>query len=382
MRLNRTKGRIAWVGTAAAALLLGVSMAARAEVPRPEVLWTPAQVADASDRAYEPTAIWLIDRAKRSVILSMYLIVEVDDDRHPVNFLLNDLLEALHRGVTVEIYLNTKFKESKPSRVLEQPFLSRLKTAGAKVIGVTPNKRLHDKLLIVDERYILEGSTNWSVEALRNNWESNTLIDSPTLARQKLNRVLQRVSSQEEPAKNRPPFPLPKTVALPVSWIRKEGILPRMAVTSDERSLDALLLILRESSGQGSDNFFLNLEELGIDLGFPGSWDDTSIRRQVIKVLRKLKDRYRVINLQVTYAKDAWVKLSFNEEPTVPIPMELLEPTRLTQDPAAVTYLSIFKLLLRQQEGIEISQLSIKELVQRTGLSSKLLRRTLRGFHA
>lgn len=366
------------LGVAAAALLWGVSAAAWAEAPGPEVSWAPAQVADASDRAYEPTAIRLIDQAKHSVILSMYLIAEVDDDRHPVSRLLNDLLEALRRGVTVEIYLNTKFKESKSHEVLEQPFLHRLKTAGAKVIGVTPNKRLHDKLLIVDGRYILEGSTNWSVEALKNNWESNTLIDSPTLARQKINRVIQRVSSQEELAKNRPSFPLPETVALPIAWVEKEGLLHRMVVRSDERSFDVFLLLFREASAQASDGFFMNLEELGLDVSLPGAWDDTSIRRQVIKILRKLKERYRVIDLQPTHAKDAWIKLSQNVEATVPIPIGLLDPTQLTQDPAAVTYLSIFRIVLRRQEGVELSQLSIKELAHRTGLSPKLLRRTLR----
>lgn len=377
--MNGSRRRFIWVVAAAAQLLGAAGLFFPLTASKAEEEFSQAQVKDASDRAYEPTAIGLIDQAKHSVILSMYLIAEADDDRHPVNLLLNDLLEALQRGVTVEIHLNTKFKESKSHGALEQPFLRRLKTAGAKVVGATSNKRLHDKLLIVDERYILEGSTNWSVEAFKNNWESNTLIDSPVLARIKLNRLLQRLYPYREPMEEpRQRSPYPETVALPISWTRKEGVLSRMAVTSDERSFDALLLILREAGAQARDNFFMNLEELGMDLGLPGNWDDTSRRRQVIKVLRKLKERYRVIDLQFTYAKDAWVKLSPNEETAVPIPTGFLEPIRLIQDPAAVTYLSIFKLILRRQEGVDLTQLSIKELAHRTGLSPKLLRRTLR----
>jgi len=48
--------------------------------------------------------------------------------------------------------------------------------------------RLHDKLVIVDNRFVVEGSTNWSIAALKSNRESAALIDSPELARIKLLR--------------------------------------------------------------------------------------------------------------------------------------------------------------------------------------------------
>lgn len=349
-----------------------------AQAQEPALQWFPAQVADASDRAYEKTAIWLIDQAKYSAVLSMYLIAENEDDRHPVNRLFNDLREALNRGVKVELYLNTKFREIQPEEILQKPILKHLQEAGAKVVALSPGRRLHDKLLIVDERYILEGSANWSVEALRNNWESNTLIDSPALARLKLNRLLQRVTPYKEPMEEPGKQPLyPETVALPVSWTRKEGILPRMAIASDEQSFDTLFLLLRESSTQASDQFFINLEELGIDLGLPRNWDDTMIRRQVIKVLRKLKRRYQVIDLQLTHAKDAWIKMQSPQGSSVLVPMELLGSTRLKKEPAALTYLTLLELVL-EKDGQDLSQWSVPQLASLTGLSPKLIRRTLR----
>lgn len=44
-------------------------------------------------------------------------------------------------------------------------------------------RRLHDKLIIVDERYVVDGSTNWSISALRDNYESATLIIAAALGR-------------------------------------------------------------------------------------------------------------------------------------------------------------------------------------------------------
>ena len=66
-----------------------------------------AQVADISDRKYESAIIELLDGAKESILISMYVMSPTTE---PVALLLNDLKEALERGVTVEIYLNTRFK--------------------------------------------------------------------------------------------------------------------------------------------------------------------------------------------------------------------------------------------------------------------------------
>lgn len=77
---------------------------------------------------------------------------------------LRDLVEAIRRGVKVEVYLNTKFGEVE-ANLLEKPWAKRLREAGVKVTGFSPSRRWHGKILIVDERYILEGSANWSVDA-------------------------------------------------------------------------------------------------------------------------------------------------------------------------------------------------------------------------
>ncbi len=66
-----------------------------------------ARVKDISDRRYEPAVIELLDNAKDSIVLSMYILKPQEEG--PVSFLMRDLEEALARGVSVEIYLNTRF---------------------------------------------------------------------------------------------------------------------------------------------------------------------------------------------------------------------------------------------------------------------------------
>lgn len=349
------------------------------ESQRQALTFVDARVADASDRAYEPTAIRLIDHAERSVVMSLYLLRESADARHPVNRLVQDLLEAARRGVRVELYLNTRFKGGDPGKILETPALKRLRAQGAQVTGVPGHRRLHDKLLIVDERWVLEGSTNWSVEALKANWESNTLIDSPPLAQQKLRRLRQRTLGPEEPAPAARERPAPpQALEVPAAWIARGGALPRLVASGNKRAFDTLLLLLLESAQSGPE-FFVNLEELGLDAGLPESWDDSAVRRQMIKILRKLTGTPGAgASAGFTHGKDAWVKLTLPEGPTVTVPAGWVEPASLAGTPAAVTYLKLFDLALYRQEGLKISELTQKELAQRTGLGARILRGALK----
>ena len=137
--------------------------------------FVPAQVMDISDRKYEKSVISLLDNAEESIIMSMYIINPLA--KGPVMLLVRDLGEALDRGVRVEIYLNSRFNFNfEGKRHIKEP-LVRLQEMGAKIYPVSSNYRLHYKLIIVDGRYVVEGSVNWSVSALKSNYESAVLID-------------------------------------------------------------------------------------------------------------------------------------------------------------------------------------------------------------
>jgi len=148
-----------------------------------------AQVRDISDREYEQAVIELIDNAKESVVLGMYYISTQLETNNPVKLLLNDLVEAKKRGVQVKIYLNTKFPDVSYEEIVGDEEFKRLEDAGCEVYFIPQGRRLHDKVVIVDRRYVIDGSMNWSIIALRNNFESATLIDSPGLAEEKIARL-------------------------------------------------------------------------------------------------------------------------------------------------------------------------------------------------
>ena len=48
---------------------------------------------------------------------------------------------------------------------------------------------------------------------------------------------------------------------------------------------------------------------MALSLGMPRSWDDTTLRRQVIKSLKKLQNRYHLINVKFFHGRDAAVRL-------------------------------------------------------------------------
>ncbi|MDP3789700.1 MAG: hypothetical protein Q8R48_04785, partial [Candidatus Omnitrophota bacterium] len=77
-----------------------------------------------------------MDNAKESIVMSMYMIKPTETG--PVRLLVQDLEEALDRGVSVEIYLNTRPDFGMPaSDIMIQPLQSLIKK-GAKIYKFTP----------------------------------------------------------------------------------------------------------------------------------------------------------------------------------------------------------------------------------------------------
>ena len=272
------------------------------------------KVTDISDRKYEPAVIELLDNAKSSIAISMYGISLGKDTNNPVRLLLNDLLEASDRGVKVTLYINTRFRRNAKKPFIKSPIFQKLEDAGCVIYPLPSKRKLHDKLIIVDKRYVVEGSTNWSVVALRGNFESATLIDSPDLARVKLSRLsnLLIISKEEDEAPNAPAYleNLPKTLIIPDALLLDRQYFPLMVNRNDNRSLDLYLLLLAYSQTTKTKDFFISLEAMGLSLGLPLSWSDTALRRQVIKSLKRLQNQYHLIDVIFFHGKDAAIVIA------------------------------------------------------------------------
>ena len=304
-----------------------------------------AQVTDISDRSYEPAVIELLDSAKESIIISMYVIKPTTA---PVALLLNDLTEALERGVTVEIYLNTRFKSDDPLKLTKH--FKDLERSGAKIYLASSHHMLHDKLIIIDSRYVVEGSTNWSVSALKANYESATLIDSPELAQKKIIRIRNILlkgmegKGRDTERLDRPKVkaPLPDTIELPLALLEEKKYFPTMRKWGDNRSISAYLLLIAESARIGKNEFFLDLEDFAALLMMPEDWSDSAKRRQVIKTLKKLSSKYKLLTATFTHGKDAYIKLTELPGDTFTASSSIFDPALLAKtSPTLKTVLQI-----------------------------------------
>ena len=342
----------------------------------------PAKVSDISDREYEQAVINLIDNAKESVVIGMYHITTQLEANNPVKLLLNDLVEAEERGVQVSIYLNTKFPDVSYEELVGEDEFKMLKEAGCELYFIPSGRKLHDKVVIVDTRYVVEGSANWSISALKNNFESATLIDSPGLAKEKiarLEKIYQMQKDKEEDGeRERKPLYLGsiiERVEVKKALLEDKRYFPVMLKKSDRRAMDLYLILLAYSQKLKKIEFSLKLEDTALGLGMPESWDDESLRRQAIKALRTLQDRYNLIEVEFYHASDAQITI-------LPVSGESFAIETSTVDShdkdisQRLKFLLLVKALLKK-EGKDLDSMPQKEIMQRFHIAERTLEKAL-----
>ena len=343
----------------------------------------PASVSDISDRDYEEAVIELIDNAEESVVIGMYYISTQLKANNPVKLLLNDLVEAEERGVEVRIYLNTKFPDVSYGELVGEDEFKMLQDAGCELYFIPPGRKLHDKVVVVDRRYVVEGSMNWSIVALKNNFESVTLIDSPELAEEKIARLerIYEIQKKKEGAAKREREPLCvggiiERIEVKKALLEDEKYFPMMLKRSDRRAMDLYFILLAYSAKLDKVKFFLRLEDVGLGLGLPVSWDDEALRRQVIRALRTLEDRYGLIEVEFYYASDAYITVlpvsgeSFTIETSVVDSYDKEIPQR-------VKFLLLIKALL-EEEGKDLDLVLQKEIMRRFHIAERTLEKALK----
>lgn len=123
------------------------------------------------NREYLPAVLALIAGATNTI---EFLQLEHHDDA-AVRRIEAELARAVERGVRVRGLLEDRIDFNAEGR-------QRLEDLGAEVRLDTPRKMLHAKLIVVDGRKVLLGSTNWTGNSMGNNNETNVLLDDPVLA--------------------------------------------------------------------------------------------------------------------------------------------------------------------------------------------------------
>jgi hypothetical protein len=233
----------------------------------------------------------------------------------------------------------------------------------------------------VDKRYVVEGSVNWTVSAIKTNFESAVLIDSTELAKSKLIRLRSLPLKGEGVDKSiRPDRPktlgvLPEdsAVILSKSLLDDKNLFPSMATGHDSRCMDGYLLLLAEAQRWKAKEFFLSLEDMAMDLKMSAVWSDTALRRQVIKVLKKLRDKYKLIKVNFHHGKDAWIALKELPGGTFKLKGDFFEPDFLSSKSQPVKFTLLIKALLAE-EGKSIDSFTRKQIYERFHIGEKTLR--------
>jgi phosphatidylserine/phosphatidylglycerophosphate/cardiolipin synthase-like enzyme len=134
-----------------------------------------------ADADYFPTLIELLDRADSSIDLAMFLFKTGKRKNNRPAMIRDALIRAASRKVKVRVYLersgyNDKLNES------NERVAGRLTAAGVKVIFESPKTTTHNKMVVIDRRYAIVGSHNFTQSALKYNHELSLLIDDRQLA--------------------------------------------------------------------------------------------------------------------------------------------------------------------------------------------------------
>jgi len=99
----------------------------------------------------------------------------------PSNVLIRELIAAKRRGVEVKVILERR-EEKERATLRNMKTGSLLAKAGVEVVYDPLDITTHTKLLIIDDRISIVGSTNWTYNALEKNHEVSVLIRSPEVA--------------------------------------------------------------------------------------------------------------------------------------------------------------------------------------------------------
>jgi len=131
-----------------------------------------------NDRDYAFTVLSELKSAKQSIHVSMFSLsyyLKYADSK--VNLLMKALVDKHKEGVDVKIILDEFPKDHEPGLIY-------LKENGVPVKYDGKEQTTHTKLIIIDSKKIIIGSTNWRYYSIEENHEANVLIESPDIAEQ------------------------------------------------------------------------------------------------------------------------------------------------------------------------------------------------------
>ena len=164
----------AWLAILLPVMLIGC-------LREPRVTWL-------ADEAYFEALISHLTQAQQEIVISMFLFAPGDHENNRATQVKQALIDAVKRGVQVRLFLEVSDGEDFSTEA-NRGVAKELRRQGITVHFDSPSQTTHTKLVIIDQRYVLLGSHNFTHSALRHNHEASVLIESPKLAQQGLEYV-------------------------------------------------------------------------------------------------------------------------------------------------------------------------------------------------
>lgn len=141
-------------------------------------LQTNSEIEVINNRDYSDALIFEINSADDSIYVSIFSLTYYDTySDSSVNSILEALVAAKNRGVDVKVIVD-EFPVDVDKGV------DFLNTNNVSVKYDGKEQTTHSKLVIIDEKEVFVGSSNWRYYSLDKNNEANVLIKSRSIAKQ------------------------------------------------------------------------------------------------------------------------------------------------------------------------------------------------------
>lgn len=269
-------------------------------------------------KTYYQTLHKHLTQAEESITIAMYFMYpDFEDPDNPINQLVNDLIDAKQRGVDVKVVL-----EGSKLNVSRRAY-QKLRQNEVKVYFDTPEHLLHIKGVIVDDRYIFVGSTNWSKSAMEKNYEATHFADSPQDA-ETLTKYINEIPIQKEDVFS----PYTSGVSLSADFLLSPKLGRRLIKSHGDKQFDLYLLLCKIQQETDKIQITIDYDSLAKQLGYielddlkryPSQHD--YFYQQIYHLLVRLK-RHGLIDYQ---KGEVTLKNNVSENPAIIIPFEFWE---------------------------------------------------------
>ena len=283
------------------------------------------KMVEVSNQKYFEKARLLIKEAKESVSFSMFMVMPASAE---VLALIADVDVALARGVSVKIYVNTRYTLDGWVYLTKHYYgVDRTKL---QIFPLAENHFLFQKLIIIDKRYLLEGSVNWSKDSLKENFEFAILIDSPDLANERAQFLESLPHANDRQGKGYLQW---RSV---LRGVAKEKVLmdiPTRLLTdrkyfnhmleNNNDCLNAYLLLNSARTLSGEDVFEVDLDALAQGLNLPKAASQKLKTKRINSVLKDLEKQYKLLNVKSRSNNSILINMKTIDEDFYQVPVDI-----------------------------------------------------------